>query len=90
MLRKALVAVCLILGMSAAYAAPVDINTASVEQLSQAIKGIGDKKAQAIVDYRIVHGNFKKVDDLQQVKGIGMATIEKNRENLTVSQAKAE
>lgn len=68
-----------------AYAGPVDINTASVEILADAVKGIGSKKAEAIVAYREEHGAFKTVDDLAKVKGIGQKTIEKNREHLTVS-----
>ena len=48
----------------------LDINQASLEQLVM-LKGIGKKKASAIVQYRQKHGKFKKVDDLLNVKGIG-------------------
>jgi len=48
----------------------VDINAASAKQLA-ALKGIGDKKAQAIVQYRQQHGRFKEVDDLMKVRGVG-------------------
>ncbi|KAA3629543.1 MAG: helix-hairpin-helix domain-containing protein [Proteobacteria bacterium] len=67
-----------------AFAEPVDINTADVAVLAQAIKGVGEKKAAAIVAFRNQHGPFKSVDDLTQVPGIGRATVEANRAELTV------
>ncbi len=74
---------------SAHLLAAVNINTATAEQLADAMKGVGPSKAQAIVDYRKAHGPFKSVDELVQVKGIGLKTVEKNREQLTVTGAKA-
>lgn len=74
---------------AAVYANPekteqlININTASVEQLS-ALKGIGASKAQAIVAYREHHGKFATTDDLTKVKGIGSATLQSNRAQLTV------
>lgn len=68
----------------AVYAASVDINTADVQTLNKEITGIGPTRAQAIVDYRTKNGPFKSVDDLIKVKGVGKATVEKNRANLTV------
>jgi len=56
----------------------LNINTASAQQISQALKGIGPKKAQAIIDYRENYGNFTHVDELTAVKGIGKSTLEKN------------
>jgi competence protein ComEA len=44
--------------------------------------GIGDKKAQEIVQYRDQNGSFQKPDDLANVKGIGAATVEKNRKRI--------
>jgi len=70
---------------SAAWSAAIDINTATSEQLTE-LKGIGHKKAVAIVKYREQHGTFKDATDLAQVKGIGMKTIEKNRALIEVSQ----
>lgn len=61
----------------------LNINNASVEQL-ESIKGIGAKKAQAIIEYRSQHGNFQSVDDLSNVKGIGTKFIDKNRARLSV------
>lgn len=65
-------------------AAAVDINQADAIALSKAMKGVGLKKAQAIVAYRQQHGAFKSLEELAKVKGIGLKTVEKNRVNLTV------
>ncbi|MCW3791387.1 helix-hairpin-helix domain-containing protein [Paenibacillus sp. LS1] len=54
----------------------IDVNTAPVSKLTE-LPGIGEKKAQAIVDYRNAHGPFVKVSDLTKVKGIGMKMLEK-------------
>ena len=70
---------------SIAQAAPVDINTASAELMAVNIKGIGKKKAEAIVTYRRANGPFKRVEELTKVKGIGPKIIKKNRQNLLVS-----
>ncbi len=74
---------------SAHLLAAVNINTATAEQIAEAMKGVGPSKAQAIVDYRKNHGPFKSVDELVKVKGIGLKTVEKNREQLTVTGTKA-
>jgi len=66
-------------------AGPVDINTADAATLAAAINGVGEKKAETIVDYRNTHGPFASVDDLARIKGIGSATIDRNRHGLTVS-----
>ena len=68
------------------WAGPININTADAPVLAQGIDGVGEKRAQAIVDYRNVHGPFTTVDGLSRVKGIGAATIEKNRDNLTTGE----
>lgn len=66
------------------YAGQVDINTADAGTLASAINGVGERKAQAIVEYRQTNGPFVSVDDLASVKGIGMNTVENNRDALTV------
>ncbi len=77
-------ALCLGLAMfltgSLLFAGPVNINTADAATLSRELKGIGMKRAQAIVEYRQKHGPFKTADELALVKGIGPAAIAKNRD----------
>jgi competence protein ComEA len=67
----------------------INVNTASAAELA-GLKGIGEKKAQAIVAYREQNGSFKAVDDLAQVKGIGPKLLEQLRPQVTVgADAKA-
>lgn len=68
-----------------AEAAAVNINTADADTLTRALKGIGAAKAKAIIEYRDSNGPFTSVDDLLEVKGIGAATLEKNRAKITVN-----
>ncbi len=63
-------------------ASPVNVNAASAEEISQALNGIGETKAQAIVAQREANGPFKSADDLTVVKGIGPKTIEKNKDDI--------
>jgi len=65
-----------------AMAAPVNVNTASAEEIAHALNGIGQAKAQAIVDHRKAHGPFKSADDLAVIKGIGPKTVEKNKADI--------
>jgi competence protein ComEA len=67
-----------------ASAGPVDINTADAAMLAAAIDGVGEKKAVTIVRHRETHGPFASVDGLAGVKGIGAATVQRNRSKLTV------
>ncbi|NNL07217.1 MAG: ComEA family DNA-binding protein [Gammaproteobacteria bacterium] len=64
------------------YAAQVNINTADAETLSSELTGIGQSKAEAIVAYREQHGPYRQIEDLTNVKGIGMATIDKNKSRM--------
>lgn len=71
--------------MQVAQVAVVNLNTADAATLQSELVGIGATKAQAIVAYREEHGNFASVDELLEVKGIGEATLEKNRDRLSVN-----
>lgn len=67
-----------------AIAEQVDINTADAVTLSKNIKGVGLKKAEAIVAYREKNGKFNQVADLTKVKGIGNKLLEKNIETIVI------
>lgn len=73
---------------SIALADVVNINTADAQSLADNVSGVGLKRAQAIIDFRKEHGPFKSVDELTQVKGIGLKLVEQNRDNLRVSDQK--
>ncbi|KOO02720.1 ComEA family DNA-binding protein [Vibrio nereis] len=60
----------------------VNVNQASAQELADLLSGVGIKKAEAIIEYRKQNGDFKNADDLVNVKGIGSATLEKNRERI--------
>lgn len=60
----------------------VNINQADAATLARVLSGIGEKKAQAIIEYRQTHGAFTTIEQLDHVKGIGPATIDKNRERI--------
>jgi competence protein ComEA len=84
--RSLLVSMAMLVSLHA-YAGPVDINTADAATLASAMNGVGEKKAATIVAYRDAHGPFTRIEDLSNVKGIGLSTIEKNRQNLAVGSA---
>ena len=69
-------------------AQPVNVNSASAEELSESLKGVGMSKAAAIVSYRDENGQFKHVDELVNVKGIGIRTVDINREYILLDNSK--
>ena len=66
----------------------VDINNADKNELTT-LKGIGAKKAEAIIKYREKHC-FKTIDELVKIKGVGKKLIENNKDNLKVGKCKKE
>lgn len=68
--------------------AAVNINTATQSEL-EAVKGLGPAKAQAIIQYREANGGFKQLDELDNVKGFGKASIDKLKGELSVGPEKA-
>lgn len=61
----------------------ININTADATQLQQ-LTGIGEKRAQDIINYREENGSFQSVEDLMNVSGIGQKTLEKLRNSITI------
>lgn len=70
-------------------AEPVNVNTATAEEIAANLKGIGPSKAKLIVAYREANGSFQHVDELVNVKGIGIKTIDQNRELILLGNESA-
>lgn len=70
---------------AAVSAMSVNINTADAELIADVLKGIGLKKAQAIVAWREQHGKFTAVEQLSEIKGIGESTLAKNAGRITLN-----
>lgn len=72
--------------VSAFAAEVVNINRADAATMIENWKGIGEKKARAIVSYRKKNGNFSSLEDLKNVKGIGEGLVKNNRRYMSVSK----
>lgn len=68
----------------------VNINTADAATLERVLHNVGAAKAEAIVEYRKANGAFKSVEQLALVSGIGLKTVERNRELIVVTAPEAE
>ena len=66
-------------------AAPVNVNGADASAIAKALKGVGTVRAGSIVKYREENGAFSSADDLIKVKGISRKIVEKNREDILLS-----
>ena len=87
-MKKLIGGMLLLAGLLSVQAfAAVNINTATQSQL-EAVKGLGPVKAKAIISHRETNGKFKSVDDLDNVKGFGKASVNKLREQLTTGVEK--
>ena len=75
-------ALSLLLATSAFAADKVNINTADAAALDRVLVGVGPSKAAAIVEYRKANGPFKSAEELAMVKGIGLSTVEQNRDRI--------
>jgi competence protein ComEA len=84
-LRKFLFVVLVSVPFVLAAAQTININTADKETL-MAVKGVGEKRAEAIIAFREQNGPFKSVDDLLLVKGVGQAIVDDNRDTLSTSE----
>ena len=83
-MRKLFLAFAMWFALSGLAMAAVNINTATKEELTS-LKGVGEKRAQDIIDYRTKNGNFKSVDDLEKVPGIGPGLMKQIRPNVTTT-----
>lgn len=93
MIKKTIAAIVLALaltGLALAESAPVNINTATAEQLAEALNGVGQARAEAIVAYREEHGPFMHIDELVNVTGIGLATLDRNRDRIVLEEPAGE
>jgi competence protein ComEA len=86
MLRLTRILTILIIMMvsSFTFAGPVNLNTADAQSIATNLNGVGMVKAEAIVAYREQHGSFSSMDELLQVKGIGIKTLDRNRDMISL------
>lgn len=86
-IKHLIIAALFALASTGAFAAgKLDINSASAAEIAAAMNGIGLAKAEAIVAYRTENGPFKSIEQLAEVKGVGLKTVEKNRELIEVAR----
>ncbi|MDH5835458.1 ComEA family DNA-binding protein [Luteimonas kalidii] len=87
MLKHGLAALLLSLAMAgtALAAEKVNVNTADAATLDRVLVNVGPSKAEAIVEYRKANGPFRSPEQLAEVKGIGLRTVEQNRERIVVA-----
>ena len=71
-----------------AWSGQVDINKADAKTLARELIGVGKAKAEAIIEYRETHGDFRSPDDLVLIKGIGPKIVDDNRGAITVTTEK--
>jgi len=80
-------ALAVVLSSSVFAGYSINVNSATGAELADALDGIGQTRGQAIVDFRETYGDFKSVEALTQVKGIGLKTVERNRSYIMLESA---
>jgi competence protein ComEA len=83
-MKRFLVVLVMVVAFAGVARAAVNINTATKEELTS-IKGVGERRAQDIIDYRTKNGPFKTVDDLEKVPGIGPGFMKRIRSQITTT-----
>src|SRR3990170_4190361 len=83
-MKRLLLGLAMWFAISGVALAVVNINTATKEQLTS-LKGVGEKRAQEIINYRTKNGPFKTVDDLEKVPGIGPGIMKQIRSEVTTT-----
>lgn len=87
-MRTLFIVLCLVCGLATAnvsQAEPVNINTATASELQQRLRGIGENRAERIVNYRSQHGPFESPEDIMEVPYIGRRLFENNRTDIRVN-----
>jgi competence protein ComEA len=83
-MKRLLLAILMWFAIYGVALAVVNINSATKEELTS-LKGVGEKRAQEIINYRTKNGPFKTVDDLEKVPGIGPGIMKQIRSEVTTS-----
>ena len=83
-MKRLLLGFAMWFAISGVALAVVNINTATKEELTS-LKGVGEKRAQEIINYRTKNGPFKTVDDLDKVPGIGPGIMKQIRSEITTT-----
>ena len=89
-MKKLIMLLALFVVNSVAMAAPVNVNSADAKTIADALAGIGQKKAEAIVKYRTEKRPFKTVDELTQVSGVTKKILAKNANDILLSDTAAQ
>jgi competence protein ComEA len=84
-MKNVLIIFALVFALVRGAFAAIDINSAGIDELDK-LKGIGPVKAKAIVDYRAKNGPFKSIEDLKNVNGVGDATFNAIKNEITVGR----
>ena len=84
-MKKLILLLVLFIFNSIAIASPVNVNSADAKTIADALAGIGQKKAEAIVKFRTEKGPFKTVEELTQIKGITKKILDKNTNDILLS-----
>jgi len=83
-LIKSLLLAFAILASNPVLAEKLNINTADAATIAAELNGVGESRAKEIVKYREQVGKFKTIEELENISGIGMKTIEKNRDKISL------
>lgn len=78
----------LLVGATAFAADSVDINRADASELARVLVGVGPAKAEAIIEHRETHGDFRSAEELVEVRGIGLALVERNIDRIEVGDSR--
>lgn len=86
-MRKLMIPFALLMLPTAVFPGPVNLNSADAATIARELDGVGNSRAEAIVEYRRTYGEFKSAEELLNVTGIGKHILESNRENIRLSDA---